>query len=202
MLVSFKPEENNKVEVKLIARTEFVDSSMTLFCAVVEKEVQQTSPNGETVSYNILREFLPDPAGTLLNKDWLEDEAQTFSFNIGTDKIKDSEQVRVIAFVQNINSGIVYQAGANDISPLTGIEDDISGKSLSIYPNPVNEQLIFESGEDIKMVELFDVSGRLVKTYQPNSSLFSTSVEYLKDGVYIIRVKTINEIYTRKITKY
>jgi len=64
---------------------------------------------------------------------------------------------------------------------------DTNEKNISIYPNPVSDQLFIKTDEKIKNVEVFNVNGVLVKSFSP---YLNDYVDFgdLKTGTYIINV--------------
>lgn len=57
-----------------------------------------------------------------------------------------------------------------------------------IYPNPVNEKLIFESEKAIDRIEIFDVTGKRITAQTLNALQGNIDVQFLSPGVYLIRL--------------
>ncbi len=80
------------------------------------------------------------------------------------------------------------------------------GESILIYPNPIesSDNLInIVASEQIKIVELFDLSGRLIFI---KTNVFNNNVklenQFLESGIYSIRITDINNKKTiKKIIK-
>ncbi len=74
-----------------------------------------------------------------------------------------------------------------------GMEDLIDYSSLYIYPNPVQEvsQLVFpENDRSLKSVQIYDVTGRLVKQWNAtNAPQITINSNDLSSGVYVVEVK-------------
>ena len=74
---------------------------------------------------------------------------------------------------------------------------------LTIYPNPVNEQITIESNDNsqIDELEIFDLFGKSVKSYspEPGVSKINLNINDLNRGVYMLRIKTNNEFITQKL---
>jgi Secretion system C-terminal sorting domain len=72
---------------------------------------------------------------------------------------------------------------------------------LEVFPNPVKHQLNFQlpNAASIEMAELFTVEGRLLMRTTAGANYLNTS--NLGDGVYILRVKSGDKVYQRKIVK-
>ena len=84
--------------------------------------------------------------------------------------------------------------------PTLGLGDSIEIKQLSLYPNPVSDQL-YISSEDQKVenVAVYNLSGTLVKNV--SNEVDSIDVSNLATGSYLIRVTTDQGITTKKIIK-
>ncbi|MEO9531865.1 MAG: T9SS type A sorting domain-containing protein [Crocinitomicaceae bacterium] len=77
--------------------------------------------------------------------------------------------------------------------------------NFAIYPNPAKGQFTIELGavlyvqiEDLK-VELYDLSGREVKSINPNSSTLTVDVSNLGAGTYVVKISGSNWIESSKI---
>jgi hypothetical protein len=68
---------------------------------------------------------------------------------------------------------------------------------LKVYPNPTLG-IINIDGLEISSVKLFDLYGRLLKVYQPTSSI---DISTLPTGVYILRLMVNTNLVTTKIIK-
>lgn len=71
---------------------------------------------------------------------------------------------------------------------------------INIYPNPVKDQFKIETSQEqeLKEIELFDLTGKSVHIY--NSNQLEFSVKGVSPGVYILRIEeTDNKLYTKKL---
>ena len=75
------------------------------------------------------------------------------------------------------------------------------GFDLSVYPNPFSNQLVIASETAIQVVEVVDVSGRMVFGYQPNTSRFELDTEGWANGVYFLQGATQNGQFVLKVLK-
>lgn len=72
------------------------------------------------------------------------------------------------------------------------IEDFEKGNSISLYPNPVSDY--FTLNIPVTKVEVYSVSGQLVKSFTTNGSTdFKFSVSNLESGLYVIKALDENE---------
>lgn len=79
-----------------------------------------------------------------------------------------------------------------------GIEEALAS-NVSLYPNPVVDQLTIECENEISYVQIYDLSGRLVKVVEGNATRIST--QELASGVYAVRVVCEDSVFVSKIVK-
>lgn len=85
-----------------------------------------------------------------------------------------------------------------------GIEDvETQSKEITIYPNPNNGRFILSSESIIEntFIEVFDIKGRLLMTYNLNSSEKEHDIDLstLAKGIYTIAIKTNNQKTFKKL---
>lgn len=76
---------------------------------------------------------------------------------------------------------------------------NINSNSLKLYPNPVNDMLYLDIAEPVKIIEVLDISGRIVKYAEITDNRIS--LNNLINGMYVIKIKTEKEEYIQKIIK-
>ncbi|MDD2283795.1 MAG: T9SS type A sorting domain-containing protein [Paludibacter sp.] len=82
---------------------------------------------------------------------------------------------------------------------LSGIDLLDSPVAISVYPNPVKDVLNVLSDQQIDVVEVFDVAGRLSATY--NGSTDKVNVSGLAQGVYYLKINSAGRYTTLKFIK-
>jgi hypothetical protein len=60
--------------------------------------------------------------------------------------------------------------------------------TCKIYPVPTQNNIIIESEENMFSIEIFDLSGRLLNQFYPNSNWANTLIDYLDAGLYTVRI--------------
>jgi len=71
---------------------------------------------------------------------------------------------------------------------VTGIHTPTAGKGVTIYPNPVKDELRIDNGQlTINTVEILDLTGKII-VHCPLSIDHSVNVSSLPQGVYLIRL--------------
>ena len=77
---------------------------------------------------------------------------------------------------------------------------EVSKKDVfRVYPNPTVDVVNFDLAGKITSVEVYDAAGKLVKT--ANDGAKSINVSALSKGNYVVKVKTENASYTKKVIK-
>ncbi|MCU0472065.1 MAG: T9SS type A sorting domain-containing protein [Bacteroidales bacterium] len=200
-----------KINCTLTAVDEFNSDNLMLYLVVTEKKnSDHTGASGEKDFYNVFRKFIPDAGGIELVNNWTKGE--TYSIPEQTwiiEKIKQSSDIEVIAFIQNSQTKQVYQANSealttlksanNNLVPPDEVKDGAEDTSketatcFSMYPNPAVEKLTIEfnnnlaSGADIR---IYDLQGVVLSTYKVASgeSVFTIENIRLREGIYLVRI--------------
>ena len=78
--------------------------------------------------------------------------------------------------------------------------DGITEQSIEaeIFPNPSSGSFTIVC-KDVKRVSVYSVDGRLVKTFEVNTT--ECRIDDLERGVYLVRMETSNEAFVQKIVK-
>jgi YVTN family beta-propeller protein len=104
------------------------------------------------------------------------------------------------------NRTYVANKGSSTISVIrdvTGIEEyflpDVKPFTLEIYPNPAKSFFVIRSSLPVKEIEIFDVSGKLIKEINFSTKEPKISLNGIKTGVYLLKIKTENKELTKKL---
>lgn len=72
---------------------------------------------------------------------------------------------------------------------------------LRVYPNPVEDKLYWVSNEQtVEEIAVFAVSGRMLRRIAPEQSN-TISVTEFPSGIYLVKFRTAEGIYTHKVTR-
>jgi len=100
----------------------------------------------------------------------------------------------------NVTSDSTFTAIFESVSGI----DEILDNSISIYPNPVKEELFITSENKVEKIEICDLAGRVV------SGVFNTplqnggatiNVSSLPQGVYFVKIYTDKGVVTKRVIK-
>ncbi len=86
-------------------------------------------------------------------------------------------------------------------TPTTGMEEEDNYQGGLVYPNPTTEWVQINTTETIDLVNIYTVTGRLVKMLTNYSSGVQINVSELPDGVYILQWTINGGMHTEKLVK-
>jgi len=106
-------------------------------------------------------------------------------------------------------SGWVYTSnGSEYVYALNGVCEDYLGMSdmnsfdFAYWPNPVKDELNFNSNRKVQTIEIFNMSGQKISEMKLNTASGKVSTNNLSSGVYLFRAILENgQIETFKIVK-
>ena len=144
------------------------------------------------------------PSPTLL----VETEvAQPYSFDVIDDKLYIGDAV------DYVSNGIIsvyaldgtlentYTVGVlpngfykNEIEEMSVIDDSLA--KLNLYPNPASN-VFYVNSQEVSQVEIYDLSGKLVKSTQNISN--GISVNELSNGIYIVKIQSGKNSISKKL---
>ncbi len=75
-----------------------------------------------------------------------------------------------------------------------------SGKSISVYPNPVNTLLNIETGQPGRyVIEITSLNGQLMNVSMMVGTSFQIDMTQFSEGVYFVTVRSEAVVMTEKI---
>lgn len=185
-----------------------LSDSLRAFAVVIEKNVQKSaylaSPgnNTETVYKYVMRKMLPDASGAVL-QNRQQGGSDTVSLSWPLQHIKSVQELRVVAFVQHITTGEIYQAGIFAPVVITGLQDMTTDFNPTIYPVPASEMITVQTADPFTgTVDLLDLAGRQVGGLPEKlnaQSVFLVKLQGLPPGFYLLRFRNGEGEYLRKI---
>lgn len=104
-------------------------------------------------------------------------------------------------------AGILGQQNSTEIDceespppPPTSLED-LQNTSIKVYPNPTsiyNINLDFE-GIEVEKVEVINIQGQILRTFVNPQNKLKIDTKDFHQGIYLLKIKTVNNLFTRKI---
>lgn len=98
----------------------------------------------------------------------------------------------------NIAANLLFNNGLNCIAEV----NDIDLNSFSIAPNPSSDKIFISGENNIKHVEIYSISGQILKSQDVYNNSVSLDIFDFDKGVYFVRIIDLKENpYTVKIQK-
>ncbi|MBL0048488.1 MAG: T9SS type A sorting domain-containing protein [Bacteroidetes bacterium] len=184
------------------------NDSLRAHVVVIEEEVLKNSyaalPGNNTQNvYNyVMRKMLPNAGGShLLNRTIGGTDTLNLFWNM--QHIKDKSEVRVVAFVQNVNTQEIYNALLMTPIELTSIaETDNRKYEIKLYPNPAKEMVHLSILFPIKNAHLTVINalGEVVYSKEKiTENELSISTDSFKSGMYCIQLKSNEQLIQKKL---
>ncbi|SDG38332.1 T9SS type A sorting domain-containing protein [Psychroflexus sediminis] len=134
---------------------------------------------------------LPNPnPGT-----WISFDIPLTSFT----EIDGSSISDIVQFVITSNLGTVYYDNLYLYSDTSLSNDSFSKAEFKSYPNPTQDVWTIKTTENIQTVQVFNVTGRLVKDLKVNASEVMINANDLASGIYLAKIS--NEFDQTKTIK-
>lgn len=110
--------------------------------------------------------------------------------------------------VYNITGVMHYSYGAftlnyrreSDIAVISNVENSVFEK-MSIYPNPVNDNLYINLSNGIDKVSVMDISGKIIKEHSVNAENFTIDFSRLSSGMYFVKISKNSDSAIVKVIK-
>ena len=84
-------------------------------------------------------------------------------------------------------------------TPAPSSIESVDNGELAIFPNPVKDVLTINYDKAIRQIDVYDVFGKLVKTFKTVSN--SINLSELSSGVYMLNMQTEDGLVIKKIVK-
>jgi len=96
---------------------------------------------------------------------------------------------------------IIYEYFNDETFPSSySIDENIKNKeSILIYPNPANDNLNISSSSNIRLTQIYSISGSLIRSFEGNEAQYALKVSDLECGTYLLKIFTERFIFNRKI---
>lgn len=102
------------------------------------------------------------------------------------------------SFYSHHNSGFVLRLKLFDVTSPTSVQVNAT-KNIMVYPNPNKGQLTIDTNHEIDEIEIYTLTGKLVKNFTGPSVQNTIAFHDLPNGTYIIKVKTAETTYSNQI---
>ncbi|MDY4933459.1 MAG: T9SS type A sorting domain-containing protein [Candidatus Onthomorpha sp.] len=83
----------------------------------------------------------------------------------------------------------------------SGLSEAELASTCSIYPNPANNEAVVLSNFRVEAVEIYDMSGRMVRREEVSAYELHLDLQSLASGSYVFKIKTIKGTIEKKVVK-
>jgi len=114
----------------------------------------------------------------------------------------DSLDIRISMDLQSGDEEAAFDHVRIAGTPLTTSINEViqSASNLLIYPNPTKNQIFVTDKKGIiQAIEMYDISGKLIKSIHTAQQLLVIDVNDLQPNVYLLRIHTANGVTTSKV---
>jgi len=168
--------------------------NIQLYQVVFETSVTQyTGLNGDTEFRNVVLDMLPI-GGILLGGNWKngDNDVRIHAWTYQP-YVEHTDDLAVIAFVQNRTTKQILQASVEYLTPQVGMEKRVfEVESLYLYPNPAKSHVNVNLGRPAEKdgrFEIIDMNGRVVhnENVPMGYQIYQLEVGSLNRGFYMIQ---------------
>ncbi len=197
------------INIELEPYNDIPQKEVALFLALIEKQAIDESSSMAGTYRNVLRNMLPDPGGSYFNKEWSAGEVETLNLSGSLKNFDDINQLRIVAFIQDIFTKEIYQSSKLDLDETVSFskdstENDNAGKlNFHFYPLPANENVNIAMNKAIGKnlnVEVYNSFGQMKykKIIPANTLIYKLNTEELVNGIYYIKIYENNKLLKSK----
>jgi Secretion system C-terminal sorting domain len=81
--------------------------------------------------------------------------------------------------------------------------EKLTPEALTIFPNPVGNEVNISFLQPIEKLEILDINGRVVESTTPatNTNWLTMDTKNIQNGIYLVKIWSGGEIFTKKIIK-
>ncbi|MGK0379491.1 T9SS type A sorting domain-containing protein [Patiriisocius sp. Uisw_017] len=109
------------------------------------------------------------------------------------------DDVDNVVLIDEITSQVGHAINFTENCTL-GIEDSIETKT-TFFPNPSSEFITIESSQSFNEILVYNVQGKLLKSYSSNTKTQTLNISEFRTGVYFFKVKGEETSFTKQIIK-
>ncbi len=143
--------------------------------------------NGEDIIINLVNDASQTQPDVIKSTDggltFSEDTVGLLIDGFGTAKAVEMLYLNEELYMA-LNFQDVYKqsAGTSGVLELSKIE-------VQVFPNPVSNELTINTNSEISIIEVLDVTGRVVETIRPNSHFIKIDCSVYKTGMYFLKME-------------
>ncbi len=192
----------NNFDLRVVIRKLANDTTTAakLFIGVIEDTIYQPTNNGETIHYNVFRKSITSTVGNTVQLPTNIGDSSVTNFNFTALSNWNIARLHTVGILQNADKSLINSTkSVNSMTASSGLnETNLTSKKPILFPNPTKINVVYSS-EDISELQLYTVSGELVKSINNISKNEAIYFPEIQSGVYYFIAKGQNQIYRQKL---
>ncbi|MFN0174122.1 MAG: Omp28-related outer membrane protein [Saprospiraceae bacterium] len=195
------PNNDRSVIVTAKALGEIPAGNYKIFAAIVEKTINQQTPNGESVHHNVFRKMLTAVAGNDFTVPSVG-ASTVYNFNYTIQGNWNPNEVYVLAFVKEVTTKQVLNSGTR-FDPVLSGTGEAAATQIQISPNPTTDFAWVELADDVaQTVEVFAATGQRVSvSFETQGNALSIATASFAPGIYFVKIAGKKGGYLGKFVK-
>lgn len=191
---------SRSVHVKAGAVGQIPQGNYRIFVAIVEKTVNQQTPNGETVHRDVFRKMLTAVSGDAFSAPAVGGAAE-FDYNYTISANWNPDEVYALAFVKEIDTKQVLNSGTR-FDPAVSPIRELATQPLQLSPNPASDEVFFKlPSDEAQEIALYNAGGQLVKRVKATEAADHFPTDQLPKGIYLLQITGNKGRYMGKFVK-
>ena len=115
----------------------------------------------------------------------------------------DGKYPNVEVYINSIISNIVEKQNEGGVATSVGMLKKGNDKKVGLFYNQMSGELNVSFSEVFKNVQVFSITGSIVKSVNSGSKLLKINIGDVPNGIYLVRVQNAkDEVYSGKMVKY
>ncbi len=172
--------------------------NIDIFACIGEQPTNNNGTASPTAGWTILPPFssMPvgfTPAGAYFLQYWTQDKTLSRKFDVQTGVTVNPPVASFNASVQwdSLPVNTFENLGEHECICNVGINEIESNLSVKSFPNPALNTINFVANENIKFIEIYDITGKLQQKVAITNFSFSINVDvqHLSSGIYFARIQ-------------
>jgi uncharacterized lipoprotein YehR (DUF1307 family) len=162
-----------------------------LYAAQVLKRVNQATPNGESIHYDVFRKWMVNDGVSFTPAS--VGNSVSISYTYPNETIWGSNDSYLVVFVQNTATNEVLNSGNKFDAALPSPTNETVGlnEKIQLYPNPATEDITLDFTDlNATSFTILNAQGQIIDNQLVTSAIKKISLANYAKGIYWVRVQT------------
>ncbi len=172
---------------------DYVGTNMSVHLALTESHIEYNWMGLDVLDF-VCRAMYPNAGGT--TKTFEINQPVNVDYTISVPYSIDN--CELVAFVQDMDTKEIMQTEKVNLGQIVSI-NELGEKYTKIYPNPASNNITIESGSNMKHISILNINGQKVYEVALDQNFVDLNIEFLKQGIYMIKIETENGTKVEKL---